>query len=83
MLPKLNCPECERVLIKEDEVLTCPSDLLIYTRNYCKKSDFGNFRAPSDIFFNIFKIHFHVFDQIFKRNKEIHDIKKKSYMIAF
>ncbi|XP_055839315.1 transposable element P transposase [Episyrphus balteatus] len=82
MLPKLNCPQCEELILKRDEVLTCPSEFFLFAKNYAKNSDFGNLRAPSDLFFQVCKIHSATFEKIFKekktntKNKRSYDVRK-------
>jgi len=50
--------------------LTAPSEPFIHENNYSIDSDFGKLQAPSDIFFNICKIHIKVFENIFENNKK-------------
>lgn len=75
VLSKINCVECSDLMRKKDEVLTCPSELLIFAKNYSENSDFGNLFAPSDLIFKICKLHILIFDHFFKTKKEIRFIK--------
>lgn len=71
-----SCDNCRSLLIKENEQLTVPSELFIYEKNYSSDSDFGKLNAPSDIFFNVCKIHIKVFENIFRNNKKQIQIRK-------
>jgi len=70
------CDKCRSVILKETEHLTAPSELFIHEKNYSIESDFGKLKAPSDLFFNICKIHIKAFENIFKNNKKQMCIKK-------
>ena len=73
---KLNCEKCEIEWRKEDEVLTCESEIFIFEKNYSKDSDFGNLYAPSDDFFYVCRTHVCIFRQIFDFDKSLKNIKQ-------
>lgn len=76
ILHKIDCISCDDNVRKRSEILSRPSEHLIFAKNYSKKSDFGNLFAPTDHFFNICNIHFEIFKEIFDGKKEITNIKK-------
>lgn len=77
VISKIKCNQCEELMRKTDEVITCPSELLIFARNYSSNSDFGNLYAPSDTLFNICKIHVAVFQDVFQHQMQIINIKQQ------
>lgn len=79
IIPKLDCRKCEQKLRKLDEVLTAPSELFIFFKNYQSLTSFGNLVAPSDALMNVCKKHILIFHKIFK--DEPHKVGIKAYMI--
>lgn len=79
IVPKLNCDKCYQQLRKEDEVLTAPSEMFIFHKNYQSLTDFGNLLAPSDALMEASKKHILVFHNIFESEPEKGGIK--SYML--
>ncbi|XP_037929646.1 uncharacterized protein LOC119664178, partial [Teleopsis dalmanni] len=41
VLPKIDCQSCFKSIRKEDEVVTAPSELFLFYKNYCNITDFG------------------------------------------
>lgn len=75
--PKINCETCCARIKKSDEVISAPSELFLFQKNYSRNSDFGNLNAPSDQFFEISKKHILVFDSIFSGSPDIKHIREK------
>lgn len=63
-------------IIKPSQILTYPSEMYIHTKNYESESDFGSLCAPSDLFFEVCKIHIKVLEKLFSTNKAMKNIKK-------
>lgn len=73
---RISCEKCHVDIIKPTQILTYPSEMYIHTKNYENDSDFGSLCAPSDLFFEICKIHIKVFEKVFTENKCMKNIKK-------
>lgn len=73
---RILCKKCRLDIIKPSQILTYPSEMYIHKKNYENESDFGSLCAPSDLFFEVCKIHIKVFENIFVENKSIKNIKK-------
>jgi len=57
-------------------MLNSPSEIVIAEKNFSNDSEFGKLISPSDIFFNVCKIHIKVFVNIYNINKNQEHIKE-------
>lgn len=73
---RVSCTKCRLDMIKPSKILTYPSEMFIHTKNYETESDFGSLCSPSDLFFEVCKIHIKVFENLFLKNRAVKHIKK-------
>lgn len=73
---RITCWKCRVDIIKPAQILTYPSEMYIHTKNYEIGSDFGSLCAPSDLFFEVCKIHIKIFEKLFSTNRAMKNIKK-------
>lgn len=75
-LKNTNCKTCELRLIKPKDMLSVPSEHLIYNKNYGGSQSFY-LKAPSDEFFEISKLHIKCFEEFFPLKMHKNAIKNK------
>lgn len=68
MLKTTNCSSCEPLIKRNDNKQLNNNELLIFFKRYDTSSIFGNLTPPSDIFFNICKLHLNIISRFIKYN---------------
>lgn len=76
ILPKIGCHDCKEIIQKDSEVLSSPSELFIFYKNYNKDTNFGSLFAPSAAFYEACCTHVNVFKYIFANKPSILGIKE-------
>lgn len=74
---RLKCNLCASTMVKTNTDLSLNSEQLILQKDYKKRTDSLVLKCPSDYFFSICEIHFHIYQKIFNNYLHTSDIKKK------
>ena len=74
---KYDCKDCQSVMIKNrTELLSLPSEFLITNKNYGTDFEKMALQPPSDKLFAICSAHFKIFDNFFKNQLHILNLKR-------
>lgn len=78
MQQRIPCNSCKQIMVKNENLMYAPSELLIHYKNYSKENgDFGGLLPPTDVFFEICELHVTIFDQFFQSNAHVKNLKQK------
>ena len=76
ILKKINCSGCSKFLLKDNDFVENPSELLIKHKNYTGEN-FGRLQAPSELFFNLCLRQIIKFNKFFSEESHILGVKNE------